>query len=1061
MNIYADDLVIHSNCSNSFCDNLKKSYDKKIFLDIPESILFFEEDAINNNKMASEFSDRNSSSISRLAFEKTSSDLLKTSNITIVPDCKYEIHRLRMNNPSKILIGHLNFNSIRNKFEVFTTLLKGNLDIILLSETKIDDSFPTNQFLLDGYSTPYRLDRNCNGGGLLLYVREDIPSKKIKFVFPDPTFEGLFIEINLNKKKWLLGGSYNYHKSNISKHLESISLFLDNKVITYENILLIGDFNMEPNEEKMSEFMNIYNLKNLVNEKTCFKNPENPTCIDLLITNAPRSFNNTTVFETGLSDFHKLTVTVLRKSFQKLVPRVTNYRCYKNFASDTFKTAIYGELLKIDINNISYDHFVSIFMKVLNNQAPLKQKYIRANHSNFVTKELQKAIMKRSRLRNYFLRKRDELSKSAYKKQRNYCVNLLRKIKKKYYSNIGIKSVNDNRKFWKTVKPLFSDKITYSEKITLIENDRIVTDDLEIANIFNDYFSNIVTNLEINKDQNNLTDPGIRSDPLTSVIEKYNRHPSILSIRNVMAQSEEKVFEFSFVSKSEISDELVKLNKAKASPSNDVPVKIIKENLDLLGYFLYNNFNNSLFSCDFPNGMKLAEIKPIFKKDDKTNKENYRPISILPALSKVYEKLMYNQIYNYFESFFSKLQCGFRKGIGAQDCLLSMIEKWRLSLDKGDQAGGVLTDLSKAFDCIDHELLIAKLVAYGFSRNSIHFMYSYQDRRCQRAKINSSFSTWEEIHFGVPQGSILGPLLFNIFICDLFHEVKDIDINNYADDNTPYACASDISIIVSKLESGTNTLCKWFKENHLKFNADKCHLVTSSNEPVSVTISGLPVVNEKRVKLLGINIEGRLGFDFHVNKLCNKASKKLNALARICNYMNIDQKRKIMKAFITSQFSFCPLVWMFNSRNINNRINKIHHRALKLVYNNELNSSFENLLEKDASVSIHQKNLQYLAIEIFKAKNDISSSLMKEMFIFVNKPYDLRNNTVLSRRKIKTEFYGTETISNLAPKIWDLVPSSLKEAKSLNIFKREIKKYKFHKCPCKLCKTYISNLGYI
>ena len=152
---------------------------------------------------------------------------------------------------------------------------------------------------------------------------------------------------------------------------------------------------------------------------------------------------------------------------------------------------------------------------------------------------------------------------------------------------------------------------------------------------------------------------------------------------------------------------------------------------------------------------------------------------------------------------------------------------------------------------------------------------------------------------------------------------------------------------------------------------------------------------------------------------------------------------------------------MFHSRNINNRINKIHHRALKLVYNNELNSSFVNLLEKDASVSIHQKNLQYLAIEIFKAKNDISSSLMKEMFIFVNKPYDLRNNTVLSRRKIKTEFYGTETISNLAPQIWDLVPSSLKEAKSLNIFKREIKKYKFLKCPCKLCKTYISNLGYI
>ena len=139
---------------------------------------------------------------------------------------------------------------------------------------------------------------------------------------------------------------------------------------------------------------------------------------------------------------------------------------------------------------------------------------------------------------------------------------------------------------------------------------------------------------------------------------------------------------------------------------------------------------------------------------------------------------MYNHICNYFEHFFSKLQCGFRKGIGAQDCLLSMIEKQKASLDKGNQAGAILTDLSKAFDCIDHELLIAKLFAYGFLTSSLLFVYSYLNRRYQRTKINSSLRTWEETSCGVPQGSILGPLLFNIFICDLFYEIKEIDINN-------------------------------------------------------------------------------------------------------------------------------------------------------------------------------------------------------------------------------------------------------------------------------------------
>ena len=177
--------------------------------------------------MTSEFSGLNHSSFQSLSSDSIRSELYNYSEVKGYSDCKDLLRQLKMNNPSKILIGHLNINSIRNKFEFFANQIKGNLDIALISETKIDESFPINQFLLEGYSTPYRLDRNCHGGGLLLYIREDIPSKKIKFVFPDPSFEGLIIEINLNKKKWLLGCSYNHHRSNISKHLQNISSFLD------------------------------------------------------------------------------------------------------------------------------------------------------------------------------------------------------------------------------------------------------------------------------------------------------------------------------------------------------------------------------------------------------------------------------------------------------------------------------------------------------------------------------------------------------------------------------------------------------------------------------------------------------------------------------------------------------------------------------------------------------------------------------------------------------------------------------------------------------------------
>ena len=165
-----------------------------------------------------------------------------------------------------------------------------------------------------------------------------------------------------------------------------------------------------------------YNLKSLVKQKTCFKNPDNPSCIDLILTNSPRSFQDSCVFETGLSDFNKLTATVLKQYFPKPKPKIVNYRDYRNFRNDEFRAELGNEILKRDINNIEYQHFLNIFIEILNKHAPMKIKYLRANQGKFMAKGLHKAIMKRSRLRNKFLRDRTEMSRKEYKKQRNFCV---------------------------------------------------------------------------------------------------------------------------------------------------------------------------------------------------------------------------------------------------------------------------------------------------------------------------------------------------------------------------------------------------------------------------------------------------------------------------------------------------------------------------------------------------------------------------------------------------------------------------------------------------------------
>ena len=257
---------------------------------------------------------------------------------------------------------------------------------------------------------------------------------------------------------------------------------------------------------------------------------------------------------------------------------------------------------------------------------------------------------------------------------------------------------------------------------------------------------------------------------------------------------------------------------------------------------------------------------------------------------------MYNQTYPYFDMLFSKFQCGFWKGFNVQHCLLAMIEKWRKTLDKGGETGAVLTDLSKAFDCIDHNLLIAKLDAYEFEKQSIDFLHSYLTKRTQRTKVDSAYSSWEMLLLGVPQGSTLGPLLFKIYICDMFFEtLKNIDFAGYADDSTPYICSSKIEEVLEKLQGTLEQIFQWFSANHLVANAEKCHFLTSSKITNKIAISSTNISSEQKVKLLQINLESRLNFDYHVNILLNKANKKCHALAMVCNYMNTNKRRVLRK----------------------------------------------------------------------------------------------------------------------------------------------------------------------
>ena len=239
--------------------------------------------------------------------------------------------------------------------------------------------------------------------------------------------------------------------------------------------------------------------------------------------------------------------------------------------------------------------------------------------------------------------------------------------------------------------------------------------------------------------------------------------------------------------------------------------------------------------------------------------------------------------------------------MNSQNCLLFMIEKWKKCLDNKGRAGIVLTDLSKAFDCLNHDLLIAKLAAYGFSIDALKLVRSYLTNRYQRVRINGSYSYWIEVIFGVPQGSILGPILFNIFLADLFSLPLETNMVNFADDNSPFSCSESTDSVIEQLEKDTKLILSWFETNKLKANPDKFHFLLSDHLlDKSIKIGKVEIQNSECEKLLGIKIDSKLSFKEHVTTLCDKASNKLHALNRVARFITVRQK-----LFVLSLVTLC------------------------------------------------------------------------------------------------------------------------------------------------------------
>ena len=406
---------------------------------------------------------------------------------------------------------------------------------------------------------------------------------------------------------------------------------------------------------------------------------------------------------------------------------------------------------------------------------------------------------------------------------------------------------------------------------------------------------------------------------------------------------------------------------------------------------------------------------------------NIRPVSLLNTFSKFYERVIKDQLFLSMENYFSSMVSVARKHYSTQHVITRLVEEWREHLDEDFVVGAVLTGPSKGFDCIAHDLLIAKLAAYGFSDTALGYVYSYLSNRKQCVRINNMYSNYQKIISGVAQGSILGSIFFNLSINDLFFFVSEVSLYNFTDDNTLSAFAKTILELINVLQSGSEII-DWFKNNKIIVNPDKFHAILlekrkSDHTNQRIVVNNQNIIVVPSVELLGIQIDDKLNFNLHMSNICRSAANQLNALIRLKRFLGFKEKRILTNSCFMVNFNYCPLVWMFSIASSLKKIENLQKRSLRFLYNDD-EILYEELLLKSDRATMNVNRLRLLCIEIYKTINNLNPEFMKHLF-------SLRKTSRLIREKYILNLnipvhnqvtFGNKSLRVFGPKVWNSLP---------------------------------------
>ena len=654
----------------------------------------------------------------------------------------------------------------------------------------------------------------------------------------------------------------------------------------------------------------------------------------------------------------------------------------------------------------------------------------------WITPGIQISIKRRDKLLRQYIKtnesNRKEEIHTEYKQLRNKIVTLIRNSKKQHFQNYFTESANDIRKTWTGIKNIINIRTSNKGQPTsILLNDEIETDPTKIAEGFNGYFSSIAEKL-----QQNISFAGVD-------FSKYLTTP----LNNN--------FLFKSVDENEISIIIDSLQNSKATGPHSIPTEILKIIKPIIVNPLKEIINISFATGVYPDKLKIAKVIPIFKnKGDLLLTLNYRPISLLSNVNKIFEKLVYARLYSFLNlhNCIYELQFGFRAKHSTNHALFSLTEMIREALDNSNFACGIFIDLQKAFDTVDHHILLKKLDYYGVRGLANNWFKSYLSNRQQFVSINGFNSSKQTMKYGVPQGSVLGPLLFLVYINDLHQAIRFSNVHHFADDTNLLVVEKSMKKLQKHINIDLKFLCKWLKANKISLNASKTELIIfrdpkkKSCHELKIKIDGKKLIPSSFVKYLGILIDSHLNWHAHVTALSTKLCRAIGMLYKIRHFVENQTLRMIYFGIFSSILTYGCQIWgQHNS--VTKKLQTIQNKALRAITFKPSRASSSPLF-KDCEIL---KLADYISLQNFlfgydSLKNNLPSSLNGELSL-VNTIHNTRNQTYyqLDRPRNKTILYGSKSIKSRSVDIWNIVNNLLHQdklyEKSRNVCKKLVTKF--------------------